>query len=173
MDSWLPWNREREDGLCARGEDNHCETLQANIDAARYRNNGQTRRDNAMPRAYITLSCLCLDSCTRVQQRSIVLETERERGEWSSSISGKSVFHQWGERGFVIRGRGVFPDPSMAVLAGERNGIPVLLAIFCAAGADTRPKGNLFARETRAIDCNCVFGSVMAIGYGKLRVAGG
>lgn len=38
--------------------------------------------------------------------------------------------------------------------------------------SDTRPKGNLFARETRAIDCNCVFGSVMAIGYGQRRVAG-
>lgn len=85
--------------MCARGEDNHCETLQANIDAARYRNNGQTRRDNAMPRAYITLSCLCLDSCTRVQQRSIVLETEREREESDHPRFLERVFFTNGAKG--------------------------------------------------------------------------
>lgn len=120
-------------------------------------------------RAPILLSCLCLDSCTRVQ-RSIVLEIlererEREGGERSSSISGKSVFHHRGERGFV---EGV-PDPSMAVLA-SRNGIPVLLAIFCVvAGAGTRTHVRreicLLARRVQSTAIVC--GSVMAIGYGK------
>lgn len=50
---------------CVREEDNHSETLWANIDAACYRNNGQTCRDNAMPwcsprTLYSRCVCLCL-----------------------------------------------------------------------------------------------------------------
>lgn len=52
---------------CVREEDNHSETLWANIDAACYRNNGQTCRDNAMPwcsprTLYSRCVCLCLYS---------------------------------------------------------------------------------------------------------------
>lgn len=50
-----------------RAEDNHSETLWANIDAGCYRNNGQTCRDNAMPwcsprTLYSRRVCLCLYS---------------------------------------------------------------------------------------------------------------
>ena len=53
--------------VCVCEEDNHSETLWANIDAACYRNNGQTCRDNAMPwcsprTLYSRCVCLCLYS---------------------------------------------------------------------------------------------------------------
>lgn len=113
-------------------------------------------------RAPILLSCLCLDSCTRVQ-RSIVLEIlererEREGGERSSSISGKSVFHHRGERGFV---EGVSLDGRLSQPKWDSRVVGNLLCCCWRGDSDTRPKGNLFARETRAIDCNCVW-----IGYG-------
>lgn len=117
-------------------------------------------------RAPILLSCLCLDSCTRVQ-RSIVLEIlerERERGESDHPRFLERVFFTTGAKGVSWR---VFP--SMAVLA-SRNGIPVLLAIFCVvAGAGTRTHVRreicLLARRVQSTAIVC--GSVMTIGYGK------
>lgn len=96
-------------------------------------------------------------------QRSIVLEIlererEREGGERSSSISGKSVFHHRGERGFV---EGVSLDGRLSQPKWDSRVVGNLLCCCWRGDSDTRPKGNLFARETRAIDCNCVW-----IGYG-------
>lgn len=141
-------------------EDNHCETLQANIDAACYRNNGQTRRDNAMPRAYITLVPVFgqLHACATLHCARDSREREREGGERSSSISGKSVFHHRGERGFV---EGVSLDGRLSQPKWDSRVVGNLLCCCWRGDSDTRPKGNLFARETRAIDCNCVW-----IGYG-------
>lgn len=59
--------------VCVRAEDNHSETLWANIDAGCYRNNGQTCRDNARgcsPRTlYSRCARLCLYSRSRVDSR--------------------------------------------------------------------------------------------------------
>lgn len=147
-------------------EDNHCETLQANIDAACYRNNGQTRRDNAMPRAYITLVPVFgqLHACATLHCARDSRERERERGESDHPRFLERVFFTTGAKGVSWR---VFP--SMAVLA-SRNGIPVLLAIFCVvAGAGTRTHVRreicLLARRVQSTAIVC--GSVMAIGYGK------
>ena len=66
--------------VCACAEDNHGETLWATIDAACYRNNGQTRRDNAMPRAYITLVPVFgqLHACARHERsRHCMLDATR------------------------------------------------------------------------------------------------
>lgn len=147
-------------------EDNHCETLQANIDAACYRNNGQTRRDNAMPRAYITLVPVFgqLHACATLHCARDSREREREREESDHPRFLERVFFTTGAKGVSWR---VFP--SMAVLA-SRNGIPVLLAIFCVvAGAGTRTHVRreicLLARRVQSTAIVC--GSVMAIGYGK------
>lgn len=84
-------------------EDNHCETLQANIDAACYRNNGQTRRDNAMPRAYITLVPVFgqLHACATLHCARDSRERERERGGRAIILDfWKECFSPPGRKGF-------------------------------------------------------------------------
>lgn len=114
-------------------------------------------------RAPILLSCLCLDSCTRVQ-RSIVLEIlerERERGGRAIILDfWKECFSPPGRKGF----RGGCSRPLDGRLSQPKWDSRVVGNLLCCCwrgDSDTRPKGNLFARETRAIDCNCVW-----IGYG-------
>lgn len=109
-------------------------------------------------RAPILLSCLCLDSCTRVQ-RSIVLEIlerERERGESDHPRFLERVFFTTGAKGVSWRVDGRLSQPKW-----DSRVVGNLLCCCWRGDSDTRPKGNLFARETRAIDCNCVW-----IGYG-------
>lgn len=91
-------------------EDNHCETLQANIDAACYRNNGQTRRDNAMPRAYITLVPVFgqLHACATLHCARDSREREREREESDHPRFLERVFFTTGAKGVSWR---VFPTP--------------------------------------------------------------
>lgn len=119
-----------------------------------------------MPRAYITLVPVFgqLHACATLHCARDSRERERERGESDHPRFLERVFFTTGAKGVSWR---VFP--SMAVLA-SRNGIPVLLAIFCVvAGAGTRTHVRreicLLARRVQSTAIVC--GSVMAIGYGK------